>query len=542
LPQDGDSSLRLEAETLAKIFETLRMSDTSLRRAARASLADTKRARNPAQEIGPSEATAEVVSYATRLAQENTGGVVSLAHLLDALLECPSSPAPEFFKACRLDVGSFTAAVRNALAVKPVLSKASDSGAAGLNGASAAQADDIAVGQTIAIDNTPPPIALVENTRTRMALLCELPLDFAKQGSVESLLQTIVEKLIAVIPGAVRGALLLRDGPNGKLLLKAHLPAGRHAVSLTLAQRAMDQREGFIWHKGRGQDLNASIQELRSLSGMYAPLVWCDEALGVLCVDNPDSVEPFNEDDLRLLIAVARYAALAVANVNLQQQLRQNATLLVRLLTNFSPKLRESLLAKARQGKLRLGGEKSEVTILCADIRGFTRLTADMDAQEVMDLLNSYFPALVESVFRFNGTVDKFIGDAILAVFGSPEPDPAQCENAIRAAADMQAAMASINAERARRGQTTCAIGIGIHCGEVLHGFIGSPERTEFTVIGDAVNKASRYCDGAQASEILISPKLYEQTWRIIEADSWAMPTKHEGNLCAYRVMSVKSK
>jgi adenylate cyclase len=104
----------------------------------------------------------------------------------------------------------------------------------------------------------------------------------------------------------------------------------------------------------------------------------------------------------------------------------------------------------------------------------------------------------------------------------------------------MQSAVATINRERERRGLATCEIGIGIHCGEVLHGFVGSPERTEFTVIGEAVNKASRYCDGASANEILISPKLYEQTWRIIQADSLLIPTKHEGNLTAYRVDSVK--
>ena len=165
-----------------------------------------------------------------------------------------------------------------------------------------------------------------------------------------------------------------------------------------------------------------------------------------------------------------------------------------------------------------------------------------MDAQEVMDLLNAYFPVLVDAVFRFNGTIDKFIGDAILAVFGSPEPDACQHENAIQAAADMQSAMRGINAERACRGLTTCEIGIGIHCGEVLHGFIGSPERIEFTAIGDAVNKATRYCDGAGAGEILISPRLHEQIWRLIQADPVSMFTKHEGCLPAYRVACLKAR
>jgi adenylate cyclase len=100
----------------------------------------------------------------------------------------------------------------------------------------------------------------------------------------------------------------------------------------------------------------------------------------------------------------------------------------------------------------------------------------------------------------------------------------------------MQTAMKAINAERSRRGLVTCEIGIGIHCGEVLHGFIGSSDRLEFTVIGDAVNKTSRYCDCAQAGEILISPRLYEHAWRIIEADSVSISAKHGEQFAAYRV------
>jgi adenylate cyclase len=395
--------------------------------------------------------------------------------------------------------------------------------------------------QTIGVDlrTSWSKLALADGADDRLQLLCELPLQFGEQTCLESLLQIIVERLTAVIPGAVRGALLLVEEGTGNLLLKAHLPPGRPAVSLKLAQRAIHQREAFILSED--QDANASMQELSSMSSMYAPLLWQDEVLGVVCVDNPRRGQPFADADLRLLLAVARYAALAVANLRLQSESQQNALLLGRVLTSFSPKVRERLLTKARQGKMRLGGDRSEVTILCADIRGFTRLSASMDAQEVMDLLNHYFPTLVDAVFRFNGTVDKYIGDAILAVFGSPDPDSAQYENAARAAAHMQSAMSVTNAERRKRGLTTCDIGIGIHCGEVLHGFIGSPDRMEFTVIGDVVNKATRYCDSAKAGEILISPKVYEYIWRMIQAETCNISTKHEGILPAYKLIGVRS-
>ncbi|MGA8757549.1 MAG: adenylate/guanylate cyclase domain-containing protein [Stellaceae bacterium] len=102
--------------------------------------------------------------------------------------------------------------------------------------------------------------------------------------------------------------------------------------------------------------------------------------------------------------------------------------------------------------------------------------------------------------------VDKITGDGILAVFGSPEPDAQRHEKAVRAALAMQAAMSEISEERRRRRQVTCTIGIKVHCGEVLHGFVGSKDRMELTIIGEAANWTDRYCSGAGGGEILLSP------------------------------------
>src|SRR5207247_5442366 len=105
-----------------------------------------------------------------------------------------------------------------------------------------------------------------------------------------------------------------------------------------------------------------------------------------------------------------------------------------RLLANFSPKVRALLLEQAKLGKLRPGGVKSEVSLLFCDICGFTRRAAEMDAHDVVDMLNHYFQLIAAAIFQYDGTVDKFVGDAVLAVFGSPEPDPQHHQNALRAA------------------------------------------------------------------------------------------------------------
>jgi adenylate cyclase len=238
--------------------------------------------------------------------------------------------------------------------------------------------------------------------------------------------------------------------------------------------------------------------------------------------------------------SLAHQLALAIANQQLQLTLKQNTEVLERLLTNFSPKVRTRLLQRAQMGRLRLGGEQSVVSVLCADIRGFTQLTAGMPTDDVVSLLNEYFAALTECIFRNDGTIDKFVGDAILAVFGSPEADPQHCRKAVLAGMEMQEAAREVSKRRKAKSEVSCEIGIGIHTGQVLHGFIGSPERMEFTIIGETVNRTSRYCDGAKGSQVLISPEIYQHLWNAVEVQQVSIPTKHEGDFVAYRVQRVR--
>jgi adenylate cyclase len=372
-----------------------------------------------------------------------------------------------------------------------------------------------------------------------LVLLYELPLRFAGKIELDELFQTIIEQLVAIIPAASRGALLLEDPESGQLLLKAHVPAGQPSVSMTLAMMTMTRRQGFIWREGLDPSRSQFLNRIKA--GMYVPLIWEGRAMGAACVDNSDGGTLFTMHDLRLMLAVAHYAAMAAKQHQLQSNLRSNAVLLSRLLSNFSPKIRDKLLARAANGRLRPGGEKSEVVILVSDIRGFTQLTAGMDTDDVMDLLNDYFSRLVDAIFKYDGTVDRISGDGILAVFGSPEPDPLRHEKAIRAALAMQSVMSAISEERRRRGLAICEIGIGVHCGEVLHGFVGSKDRMELTIIGEAANWTDRYCTGARGGEILVSPAMHQRLWRHVDAELTIIDTKHEGRLRAYRLKGINS-
>ena len=388
---------------------------------------------------------------------------------------------------------------------------------------------------------SPVPIEGVgEQTARRLRLLCDLPLQFAGKTHLESLLRLIVDRLVELIPNGESWGLVLRDANTDNLLLKAYHAAGVCSVSETLARRAVNSRKAFIWRRGLEENVEGTLLAGPIATGMYAPLLWHDEALGVLCTDAHRLDAAFTEDDLRLMVVVAQYAAMAVASHRLQEQLKREATTRANLLRQFSPAVAERLLA--HRGRLRLGGERNEVTLLCSDVRGFTLMAAGMEPDDIVETLNEYFSYLVPIIFANHGIIDKFLGDGILAVFGSPEPDRAHYEHAVQAAVEMQAAMARLNAARETRRVPVRDIGIGIHCGEVVQGFVGTTDRMEFTVIGDAVNRASRYCAAAPGREILISPEVYERLWRMLEAEETTIHTKHEGDLRAYRVRSLKSR
>jgi adenylate cyclase len=375
------------------------------------------------------------------------------------------------------------------------------------------------------------------DTMRRMGLIFDLMLQCGTATQLDELLQQMIERLVEMIPDAERGALLLHERANDTLLLKAFSVGHSPVVSETLARRAMQSGTGFIWTRRPDDDEpGASIARFNIQTALYAPLMWQGQALGVLCVDNP-GLAAFTADDLRLLMTAAHFLALALANQHLQEELRRESAIKANLLRQFPPQMAEQLLA---HGKPQLSGERSEVTILSCDIRGFTQITQAMQPIDVMEMLNDYFSRLTPLIFAHNGMVDKYIGDAILAVFGIPQKDPEQHLNALRAARAMQEEMVKSNRARAAKGRVTCHIGIGIHSGEVLHGIIGPSEQIQTTVIGDTVNRATRYGDGAKADEILLSPQVYQWVWKQIEVEPTSIDTKHEGIFQAFRLLGIK--
>jgi adenylate cyclase len=156
---------------------------------------------------------------------------------------------------------------------------------------------------------------------------------------------------------------------------------------------------------------------------------------------------------------------------------------------------------------------KGRATVLFSDIRDFTAISETMPPEAVVRMLNEYFGLMVEIVFKYKGTLDKFIGDAMLVVFGAPVRIDNSEDTAVSAALEMLSALENLNGRKTARGEEPIRIGIGIHTGEIIAGNIGSTQRTDFTVIGDTVNMASRLESATKLFDerIVISEDTYKK-------------------------------
>ena len=195
------------------------------------------------------------------------------------------------------------------------------------------------------------------------------------------------------------------------------------------------------------------------------------------------------------------------------------------------------------QDGLKLGGEKKEVTVFFSDIRGFTPMSEVLSAEEVVHLLNEYFTAMTTIIFKYEGTLDKFMGDAIMAVYGAPIDMTDHAERAVLAAIEMSEKMKELQAKWKLEGKREVNIGIGINTGEVVVGNIGSNERMEYTAIGDNVNLTQRLESVAEKGQILISAATYEKVKHKVNA-TVLDPIKVKGKVekvLAYSVIGLKA-
>lgn len=187
---------------------------------------------------------------------------------------------------------------------------------------------------------------------------------------------------------------------------------------------------------------------------------------------------------------------------------------------SFGKAVSEEIVEVMMSGDLFLGGEEKQVTMLFSDIRSFTKISSTLSPSGVMEMLNEYFTRMEYVVNKNLGIIDKYVGDAIMAIFGATDSNQDHAENACRTAVEMILELEKLNKEREARGQVTLKIGVGINTGPVTAGMLGSANRMNYTVIGDTVNMASRLCDAGGShgfAPIVIAEGTYERVKEIVK-------------------------
>jgi class 3 adenylate cyclase/pSer/pThr/pTyr-binding forkhead associated (FHA) protein len=237
-------------------------------------------------------------------------------------------------------------------------------------------------------------------------------------------------------------------------------------------------------------------------SAMCAPLVGKEQLFGVLYVDNLEKASAFTQDELNVFALVAAQAGAAVDNAIAHEKIAQQSLQRSALERFLSPEVVEMVVANP---DIRLGGVNQEVTVMFADIRGFTTMSEAMAPARVVEILNEYFTRVTDVIFDNGGTLDKYIGDAVMAVFGAPISKGNDAAAAVNSAIQIQRLLVELNRDAAAREWPELRVGIGINTGSAIAGNIGSPRRLDYTVVGDAVNTAQRLMTNAAGGQILIS-------------------------------------
>lgn len=375
----------------------------------------------------------------------------------------------------------------------------------------------------------------------RLRLSHELSREIALERDTSKLLDKILASIFKFIR-ADRGVIFLK-GDDGQLQPGASRRRdGTDApiqVSGTILNHVMKERAAVLTHdaamdfaasKGKSMILN------RISSAIVVPLLHEQEVLGVLWLDS-ETLAQFQPKDLELVTAVANQAAMFIEINILGKKIEQEVVNRERFSRLLSPNVAERVLSG--QLEVKKGGQLvRECTVFNSDIRGFTRMSEGTPPEVIVEMLNEYFEQMVECLFKYEGTLDKFMGDGIMALWGAPVQHPDDAQRSVQCALEQMAVLGEFNRMRISQSQHPLAIGIGIHTGPLVAGYIGSSKALSYTVIGDTANTSARLCGIAQSGQIIVSETTYSRLGPRFEYEE--LPPAHvKGKENALRIFNV---
>jgi adenylate cyclase len=347
-----------------------------------------------------------------------------------------------------------------------------------------------------------------------MKLLADVGRTLVSTQSLPDILNRVVDMAFAAVP-AERAFLMLRESADAALEARVlRQRDGKVPTNATLSRavvrKVMRERVAMLATDATtnpAMSVTESIVRFNIRSFMCAPLWSQDEVIGVLYVDSPKRSQ-FTSADLDTLVALTNAAAIAIEQARLSTQLLAQTKQQERLQRYHSPAVVSRIIHSAEATDSGPTAQERDVTVMFCDLVGFTTMCERLTPVQAAELLNMFLTRMTDVVFEFEGTLDKFLGDALLAVFGAPFEQPDHPLQAVQAAVEMRKALAELNTQL----DDKLAMRIAINSGVALTGDIGSPRRREFTVLGDVVNAASRIeAEVAKPGEIVISGATYER-------------------------------
>ena len=376
----------------------------------------------------------------------------------------------------------------------------------------------------------------------RLRLTWELTRDIGLERDLDQLLHKILMSLFKFV-NADRAVILLRENDGSLAPRATHRRDGTDApiqVSSTILNHVITERASVLTHdasmdfassKGKSMILN------RISSAIVVPLLHEKDVLGALWLDS-ESLAQFQQKDLELVTAVGNQAAMFIENNLLAKKIEQEIVNRERFSRLLSPNVAEQVLS----GKLEVkkgGVHVPECTVFNSDIRGFTRMSEGATAGVINELLNEYFELMVETIFKYEGTLDKFMGDGIMAFWGAPVTQPDDAVRSVQCALDQMEVLGRFNRKRVEGGHPPLAVGMGLHTGPLVAGYVGSSKAMSYTVIGDTANTSARLCGIALAGQVIVSEYTLARLGPRFEIEE--LPPAHlKGKEKPLRIFNVK--
>ena len=341
-----------------------------------------------------------------------------------------------------------------------------------------------------------------------LALISDMAKSLVKSQPLANILDEVV-RLGLESTHAERAFLILKDEKTGALVPRVARTrdnkTSKGSVSRRVLHRVVTERVAMLASNAQ-TDNQVNVWQTRALqnigSFMCAPLWSQNDTVGALYLDT-SIAEEFQPADLELLVALSNYAAVAIEQARLSDRLVEETRRGERLGRYHSPAVVARILQEGNDADSPLLAQERDISVLFADIVGFTTMAEHMPPQQVATILNTCFARMTDVVFEYEGTLDKFIGDCLLAVFGAPLDQPDHAIRAVNTAKAIARTMAQLNQEITG---PPLRLRMAINSGMALAGDIGSPKRRDYTVLGDVVNTASRLeTTIAQPGQIVIS-------------------------------------